>query len=179
MGKGGAMGFFRFLTKKKETKVEDELDVPPAPPAPSIDKDLNIPFPGDEMTSQLSFPKQATSKAPTDDFDFEIPSPKPQSVQRPMPSMGQNSTAMTGGESEPMKDTIGKALYIEIDQFRTMVDDLTDIRSALKKTEMVMEHMITTEANRDKDYTTYRNLLNDTQKKLVFIDKTIFKGGLG
>ena len=191
------MGFLRFLSKKQDKKVEDELDIPPPPPSNmglGIDSDLNAPFPGDELSSGLSFPKegakpQTDKDLPSmDDFDFDIPAsiseparamptmemPRPMPPQtRPISSPQMPSMAPSSGAPE----TQGKALYIEVDQFRKMMQDLSDIRSDLRKTEQVMGHMISTEVNRDKDYARYRGLLNDTQRKLVFIDKTLFKGG--
>ena len=202
------MGFLRFLGRKQERK-DDELDVPPPPPTSmgmtGMDADLNAPFPGDELTSGLSFPKevakpqiqqQGKGLPSMDEFDFDVPTqnlgasrPMPGvDMQRQMPQaqpMQMQSTSF-GNAQKPIipsdmpapnaPEQFGRALYIEVEQFRDMMTDLAKTRSDLKRMETVMEHMLATEANRDKDYAKSRGILNDTQRKLVFIDKTLFKG---
>jgi hypothetical protein len=178
------MGFLRFLSRK-EKKAEDELDVPPPPPASmgmgSLDTDLNAPFPGDEISSELSFP-QTQTKQPSamGDFDFSMPKPEPKPAPpvqlQQMPKTVPRQIIPPEMPAPNAPEHFGKALYVEVEQFRDMVADLTKTRSDLKKMEQVVEHMLVTEAGRDKDYGRYRALLNDTQRKLVFIDKTLFKG---
>lgn len=184
----------------------DELDVPPPPPSSmgmsGIDSDLNAPFPGDELTSGLSFPKQDSKQQssqskglPTiDDFDFDAPSNRME-MSRPMPEMNMQMPRQSPSQMQPSSfgnvqrpiispdmpspnapEQFGHSLYVEVEQFRDMIADLAKTRTDLKRMEAVMEHMLVTEANRDKDYAKYRTILNDTQRKLVFIDKTLFKG---
>ncbi len=200
------MGFLRFLGRKEERKVDDELDVPPPPPSSmgmsSIDSDLNAPFPGDELTSSLSFPKQDSKQQMSqskglpsmDDFDFDAPSSRVE-MSRPMPEMNMQMPRPAPSQIQPSSfgtmqrpiippdmpapnapEQFGRSLYVEVEQFRNMMADLAKTRTDLKRMETVMEHMLVTEANRDKDYAKYRAILNDTQRKLVFIDKTLFKG---
>jgi hypothetical protein len=195
------MGFLRFLSRKQERKVDDELDIPPPPPSSmsGIDSDLNAPFPGDELTSGLSFPNQASKQQvqqnkglpSMDDFDFDTPSARPMpemNMQVPKATPLQMSSSSFGSQNSQRPiipadmpapnapEQFGRALYVEVEQFRDMMNDLTKTRNDLKKMESVMEHMLVTESNRDKDYARYRGILNDTQRKLVFIDKTLFKG---
>ncbi len=55
-----------------------------------------------------------------------------------------------------------------------MMDDITTIRSDLRKAGLGLSSMMDTISEKEKDYAKYKNHLNDIQKKLVFADKTLF-----
>ena len=184
------MGFLRFLSKGKD-KRGDDLDVPPAPPTSldfsDFDKEFSAPLPGDEMSSQLgsfpsepSFPKQ-------DDFpsfdDLKFGDEQQQAPQMPEPSrlpsflsnapQPQPTQGAPAAQSHEHYQTKG-AVYVKVDDYRQLMADLTMIRSDLRKAGLGLGEMAKTITEREKDYGRYKNALIDIQKKLVFMDKTLF-----
>lgn len=188
---GWIMGFLRFLKRGKSQT--DELDLPPAPPSPmdfgDLDKDFSAPMPGDEMFSQLGFssPSGKMNEFPSFD-DLQMPGDThgdiqklmpenriPTFLQQPMPNAPERQMPMTAPMHEHHVHH-GKSTYVRVQDFRQMMVDLNQIRSDLRKGGLWLTEMLGTIANREKDYSRYRNSLMDIQKKLVFMDKTIFKG---
>ena len=58
-----------------------------------------------------------------------------------------------------------------------MTADMAQIRSDLRRASLGPTEMLHSSADREKDYNRYRNALMDMQKKLVFVDKTLFRKG--
>ncbi len=191
-GVGWIMGFLRFLGKNKQ-KGADELDVPPSPPSSldfgDFENDLATPLPGDEMTSELSayprpqamgkdeFPSFDDLKFPEDDQGDAIPMSLPTPEQK-FPSFSSQPPVQLQHEVMPRaqaKQSHGPT-YIRVQDYQKMMGDLTLIRSDLRKAGQGLSEMMTTVSGREKDYSRYRNMLIDIQKKLVFMDKTLFKG---
>lgn len=70
----------------------------------------------------------------------------------------------------------GKAIYIRVDEFKTILGSINLVRSDLRKSEETLIKLENIKNIKDKSFDKFRNSLDDLQKKLIFIDKTIFRG---
>ena len=69
-----------------------------------------------------------------------------------------------------------KAIYVRVDEFKTILGSINLVRSDLRKSEETLIKLENIKNTKDKSFDKFRNSLDDLQKKLIFIDKTIFRG---
>ena len=70
----------------------------------------------------------------------------------------------------------GKTLYIRIDKFKSSLGSINNIKSDLRKSEDALTKLENMKNAKDRSFERVRASLDDLQKKLIFIDKTLFKG---
>ncbi|HIH91285.1 TPA: hypothetical protein HA281_00630 [Candidatus Woesearchaeota archaeon] len=181
------MGFMKFLSKGKKPSV-DELDVPPLPPDSgdlgAMGGEFPAPFPGDDASSELSgfapYPGGLQDTPAFDDLGIpELQDKLPRPEQR-VPAFLQRSASQPAmPPMQPMAEhhTHLKAIYIHVTDYKQMTADMAQIRSDLRRASLGLTEMLHSSADREKDYNRYRNALMDMQKKLVFVDKTLFRKG--
>ena len=121
--------------------------------------------------------------------DFEMEEP-----QEPMPQIKENTSEI---EPEPMraspyerfsrvaireersvlkhKDAKGP-IFMRVDKFKNVLRNISEIRGGLKVSNEILSKLNEMDANAEKDFEKWKNVLTDLQKKLVFVDKTLFKG---
>ena len=66
---------------------------------------------------------------------------------------------------------------MRVDKFRNVLRNISEIRGSLKVSNEVLSKLNEIDANAEKDFEKWKNVMTDLQKKLVFVDKTLFKGG--
>jgi len=71
------------------------------------------------------------------------------------------------------------SIYIRVDKFRGILAGTRTIRNNLKIANQSIQKMNDIDANSDRVFEKWRNSMVDLQKKLIFIDKTLFKKGAG
>ncbi len=69
-----------------------------------------------------------------------------------------------------------KTVYIRIDNFKVALGSINMVRNDLKKSEEVFTKLENIRSSKEKLFDKVKNSLGDLQKKLIFIDKTLFKG---
>jgi len=74
------------------------------------------------------------------------------------------------------KVPIGKIIYIRVDEFKMMAASINAIRNDLKISEEDLAKLESDKHAKDKSFDKVKSCLDDLQKKLIFIDKTLFKG---
>ena len=70
----------------------------------------------------------------------------------------------------------GESFYVRVDRFKIALDHINVIRSDLKKSEVDLMKLEGLKQEKDKSLDKFRLSLDDLQKKLIFVDKTLFKG---
>ena len=70
-------------------------------------------------------------------------------------------------------------VYMRMDKFRNILLNVSEIRSSLRASNEVLSKLTQMDANADKEFEKWKNIMADMQKKLVFVDKTLFNGGKG
>ncbi len=70
----------------------------------------------------------------------------------------------------------GGSLYVRVDKFKIALDHINVIRSDLRKSEEDVMKLEGLKREKDKSFDRFKLSLDDLQKKLIFVDKTLFKG---
>lgn len=155
--------------------------------AQAIDKEANIPdFPIYPDLGERSASIQPVS----------APSGVPQPPTTPLPAPESEPAAQTI-QSPPTPEDIfpriekrlfsherrvlremprGKTIYVKVDRFKATLGDINKVRSNLRKSEEALSKLENIKHLKDKSFDKVRASLDDLQKKLIFVDKTLFKG---
>ena len=68
-----------------------------------------------------------------------------------------------------------KTIYVKVDKFKAALGSINVVRSDLRKSEEALMKLESIKNSKDRSFDKARNSLDDLQKKLIFIDKTLFK----
>ena len=221
------MGLFDAF-KKKDKKLQDDLDLPPPPPSignmdevmpefPDFDEnqqagskssgnddfdfskeqeieDMKMPdFPKmpdfDDSMGQITAPADHIDGMDFDlgdDFDHDdamkVPAPMPQPRQPLVQNKPQVPQQKSYAPAYQKPSAVSKPVsssgstYLKVDDFRLMLGTMASARSEIRKSEESLVKLETLKASKDKSFEKVKLSLEDIQKKLIFIDKTLFKG---
>ena len=86
-----------------------------------------------------------------------------------------SGTLMERENSRPMRLAQGP-LYIKVEKFKLALGSINVMRSDLKKSDYALSKLENIKTAKDKSFEKMKSLVEDTQKKLIFIDKTLFRG---
>lgn len=73
------------------------------------------------------------------------------------------------------KDAKGP-IFMRVDKFRNVLRNISEVRGSLKVSNEILSRLNEIDANAEKDLEKWKTVMTDLQKKLVFADKTLFKG---
>ena len=171
------MGFLNFLKKKEEVIVDEKLDVPPAPP-PGLEEEIK--GPGADI-SEEEFPKsikEPEEKKLLPDIEEmpEFPS---------LPDIEEAPAAASPKQElkeEPVLEKVeevaetekgSKPIFLRMSGFKAVLNDINEIRAELKEFEKAT--YVISEEDENRLYDTWKNNLINVQRKLKFVDKTLFE----
>lgn len=124
------------------------------------------------------------------DFEMEMPEEPMPKIKEYIPEMepeprrtsraGPYERFSRGAIREEMsilehKDAKGP-VYMRVDKFRNVLRNVSEMRSGLRASNEILSKLTQIDANADKEFEKWKNIMVDMQKKLVFVDKTLFKG---
>lgn len=69
----------------------------------------------------------------------------------------------------------GKTIYVKVEKFKAALGSISLVRSDLRKSEDALGKLESIKSSKDKSFDKVMASLDDLQKKLIFIDKTLFK----
>ena len=69
-----------------------------------------------------------------------------------------------------------KTIYVKVENFKAMLGSINIVRSDLRNSEESLMKLENLKASKDNSFDKIKSSLDDLQKKLIFIDKTLFKG---
>ena len=72
------------------------------------------------------------------------------------------------------KDAKGP-IFMRVDKFRSVLRNISEVRGSLKVSNEILSRLNEIDANAEKGFEKWKNVMADLQKKLVFVDKTLFK----
>ena len=171
-----------------EISVKDEMpsfDFPEEEKIPDFGKQEDMQFPGFPEMEQEPVTDIPNIMAPAD-----IPEPE-QTTFQPMPELKQEVR-----EDKPMTDDfprIGRRLfrqekrlaneishrketYVRVDRFRATLQNIGMIKGNLRKSEEILIKLENIKNAKDMSFDKVKSSLDDLQRKLIFVDKTLFKG---
>ena len=119
-------------------------------------------------------------KAPT---AIPAPEPMPSPVQPPMqmhqPEVAKEPVQVAKPRrlfSHGRKHIERKEVYLRVDKFRAVLGNINTIRSDLRKSEELLMKLENLKNAKDRSFDKVKSSLGDLQKKLIFADRTLFKG---
>ena len=68
-----------------------------------------------------------------------------------------------------------KTIYVSVDNFKATLGSINMVRSNLRKSEEALVKLESIKNATDKSFDKMKSLLDDLQRKLIFVDKTLFK----
>ena len=139
--------------------IEDSMDAITAPHDDSNIKDFDIDEDSDSDNSQYAAPK--------------IPQLQTKAQYAKSPVQGQNMN-MRAAPSKPI--VASGTTYLKVDDFRLMLGTISSARSEIRRSEENLVKLENLKISKDKSFDKIKASLEDIQKKLIFMDKTIFKG---
>ena len=77
---------------------------------------------------------------------------------------------------KPVRVPMGNSLYLKVDRFKIALGSINVVRNDLRKSEEALMKMENIKSMEEKSMSKIRSSLDDLQKKLVFVDKTLFEG---
>ncbi|MCH8956504.1 hypothetical protein IIA28_14475, partial [candidate division KSB1 bacterium] len=121
--------------------------------------------------SKPGFDVQENVYEPPKFAEAEIPKQKPE--MRPYERLER--TAIRDERVVLKHKKVEETIYLRVDRFRDILTSTNTIKSNLKIASDSIVKLNEIDVNRDKVFEKWRNVLVDLQKKLIFVDKTLFK----
>ena len=69
-----------------------------------------------------------------------------------------------------------KEVYVRVDKFKAALQSISMMRSDLRKSEEALMKLESIKSSKDRSYDKVRSSIHDIQSKLIFVDKTLFRG---
>ena len=159
--------FFGFLKPKKGKAIT--IPVGELPPLDEIQE-----FGKDEEQELPAFPEIEEEFKPLPELEEETPfAPRIEPLQQIQP-MTRKPSIKEEIRAEKIEGQLSK--FIRVDDFRNILNYIYEIRSYLKDDNLIFTKLEEIEAAKNKRYEELHNNLVDIQRKMLFVDKTLFKG---
>ena len=156
--------------------------------APALGKEDPMEFP--------SFPEMEEKPMPIQPFNMPQQFPEPQPMPEPeqniiaeeqpaeeeqeaMPSEAYPKAAgrLFSHEKRALRQRpTSKTIYVSVDNFKATLGSINMVRSDLRKSEEALMKLESIKNAKDKSFDKMKSSLDDLQRKLIFVDKTLFKG---
>lgn len=149
---------------------------------PELGKEEHMPefpdFPEIEENKSTQFPPVTSSAVPEPSIPHEMPEPEEEET---MPSPQDNYPKIAGRlfarEKRSLRERPNvKMIYVRIENFKATLGSINTVRSDLRKSEEALMKMENIKTAKDRSFDKAKSSLDDLQRKLIFVDKTLFKG---
>ena len=151
-----------------EHKMPENEDMPDFPKFPEMEEAPEA-SPEPEMSyipsQRPSAPAMAIRQMPPAPQE-EMPDSEPQHMQR---------RRLFHHEKKLERPAI-REVYVRVDRFKAALDSINMIRSSVRKSDEALMKLENIKNAKDRSFDRVKSSLEDLQKKLIFIDKTLFKG---
>ena len=150
-------------------------------------------------------PPQGAKSLPTDDFEVPPPPTLPTAPAVPVvahipvaksvapaPTPTPAKSTSTYGSSSQFDRLIGreekselrelrthehyaKPIFVEVDDYRKVLDYVAGIKTDIKDSENILTRLQDIKTSKEKEFEKWRNFLEDVERKLLYVDKTLFE----
>jgi len=145
---------------------------PPAPEHPEMKASRFPPLPAMEPAQPgRLFPKP--HRAPPRE-EFKVPGFKGRpAAPKPMPRF--KPLISPAKEREEKTEEITGPLFIKQDSYNAIAEGISIIKNKLKESEDLVLNLNSIKNNRDKEFEKWRTSLENIQRKLLYVDKTLYE----
>ncbi len=177
------MAFLNLLKKRPK-----KLDIPPPPPAldiPPPPEDLELPdlelpelppLPGEEEFMPEIEEPEPTKKIP------EFPKIKPIKEEipikpiLPIPELKKPKVKAIKPVEKEEAEIPKKEIFLKVDHYKNVLESLNVVKKKINESEKIVERLNEIKNTKDKEFEKWRTLLEDMERKFVYVDKTFFEG---
>ena len=145
----------------------------------------------DTMPDFPSFPEMDENPMPIQPVSSNLQLPEPLPMPQPEPEQEEITEELdispdtypkTAGRLFSQEKRIlrerpsAKTIYVSVGNFKATLGSINTIRSDLRKSEEALIKLESIKNAKDKSFDKIKSSLDDLQRKLIFVDKTLFKG---
>ncbi|MDO8740287.1 MAG: hypothetical protein Q7J54_01790 [Candidatus Woesearchaeota archaeon] len=169
------MAFFKFGKKKEQFPSFSDLDIPP-PPLPS-----EAEIPPMQIAEEAHPPSELPEIKPSEFENLPVFEEFPELP--PIESVPEEKEPeLTRFQKEDMRaeleaKDITEPIFVKSSQFKNVLFEINSIREKLKESETILSDLEDIKDDRESQFKKWNSQLEDIQKKLMLMDKTLFKGG--
>ena len=119
----------------------------------------------------------APQPMPTPPEPNEEPSPPEEPRFAPLDDYAKVERRLFAQEKRALRERpTARTIYVKVDKFKATLGSISTVRSDLRKSEEALMKLESIKNSKDRAFDKVRNSVDDLQKKLIFIDKTLFEG---
>lgn len=172
--------YFDFPEIENAPELKEEL--PEFPNAPETEE-MQPPIPPITASLQAKpqpIMMQEPEKETEDKYaDFKPSDFSPETGEglfRPKPMPEAASEMAEGSKETEQVIRSGKTVYLKVEKFKVMLGLINIVRNDLRKSDDALMKLENIKTSSDKLFNKVKSSLDDLQRKLIFVDKTLFKG---
>ncbi|MBW2971427.1 hypothetical protein KY359_00175 [Candidatus Woesearchaeota archaeon] len=158
--------------EQMEESEEEVTQMPEAPEFPEVPE-----MPSEEVIPDKIPPLEGLPEPPA--FTAEEPraAPRPMAAARPKPMAPPEMPPAYFAPDAPAmpKREYRGPLFIRTDRFKAILDDIEQIKSTFKTEDDTFFRITDVKNSQDQKYEDFRQSLEDIQRKLLFIDRSLFE----
>lgn len=139
-------------------------DIPDFPEFPEMEEEPKAPSEPQMQFQPLAAPKAAQ---PMPEAEEEATESGPQHMQR---------SRLFHHEKRQLERPARRKVYVRVDKFKAVLDGISMMKSSVRKSDESLMRLESIKNSKDRAFDKVKYSLEDLQKKLIFIDKTLFKG---
>ncbi len=168
------------LFKRKRRK----LDIPPPPPTldiPPPPEDFDLP----ELPDLPPLPEIMHEYETSGGFPENIPKhpdikPFKEEHVPAKPILKSPESKRVEPPSEPDKEEEAevkkKEIFLKVDHYKNVLQNINIVKQKINQSEKIVDRLNEIKNNKDKEFEKWRTLLEDMERKCIYIDKTFFEG---
>ena len=109
------------------------------------------------------------------DLGFDVPEAPDEDIPSSVPSLELDKKHFSEEEFVPKRVIRNQGpLFIKMEDYREILESIENMRQSFKQEEQQFIHITDIKSSKDKSLTYLREVFEDLQRKLLFIDRTLF-----
>ena len=160
----------KFDFEKADLGKEDNMGFPELPEMEEKEAEIP-PFNG------ISYPEPMPTMPQMPQPMQPLPEPEPKDDEMHSDNFPRMERRLFSQEKRMLRERpSAKTIYVRIDKFKATLGSINMVRSDLRKSEEALMKLENIKNSKDRSFDKVKVSLDDLQKKLIFVDKILFKG---